>query len=67
MATVQVVSQMVQRGEAERLFQTMAVDFVIPLLQSRRVNLLLFQCAFVGYGIAKAMSDTSTMTVTFAS
>ncbi|KAG3212116.1 hypothetical protein PC129_g16921 [Phytophthora cactorum] len=41
------------------------MDFVIPLPKSRRGNtaLLLFQCAFAGYVIAKAMADTSALKV----
>ncbi|KAG3057060.1 hypothetical protein PI125_g25460 [Phytophthora idaei] len=41
------------------------MDFVIPLPKSRRGNtaLLLFQCAFTGYVIATAMTDTSALKV----
>ncbi|OWY92572.1 LOW QUALITY PROTEIN: hypothetical protein PHMEG_00038376 [Phytophthora megakarya] len=41
------------------------MDFVIPLLRSRRENtaLLLWQCSFTGFVIAKAMSDTDALTV----
>ncbi|OWY92291.1 LOW QUALITY PROTEIN: reverse transcriptase [Phytophthora megakarya] len=50
---------------AERPFQVVSMDFVIPLPKSRRGNtaLLLWQCSFTGFGIAKAMSDTDTLTV----
>ncbi|KAG3195690.1 hypothetical protein PC128_g8269 [Phytophthora cactorum] len=50
---------------AERPFQIVSMDFVIPLPKSRRGNtvLLLFQCAFTGYVIAKAMADTSALKV----
>ncbi|OWY94157.1 hypothetical protein PHMEG_00036193, partial [Phytophthora megakarya] len=49
---------------AERPFQVVSMDFVIPLPKSRRGNtaLLLWQCSFTGFGIAKAMS-TYTLTV----
>ncbi|GMF46115.1 unnamed protein product [Phytophthora fragariaefolia] len=42
-----------------------SMDFVIPLPKSRRGNtsLLLFQCAFTGFVMAKAMSDTSALCV----
>ncbi|ETI30462.1 hypothetical protein F443_22415 [Phytophthora nicotianae P1569] len=41
------------------------MDFVIPLPKTRRGNtaLLLFQCSFTGFVIAKAMSDTSALSV----
>ncbi|OWZ03338.1 reverse transcriptase [Phytophthora megakarya] len=41
------------------------MDFVIPLLRSRRGNtaLLLWQSSFTGFVIAKAMSDTDALTV----
>ncbi|OWY90680.1 reverse transcriptase, partial [Phytophthora megakarya] len=41
------------------------MDFVIPLPRSRRGNtaLLLWQCSFTGFVIAKAMSDTDALTV----
>ncbi|KAG3231248.1 hypothetical protein PI124_g23657 [Phytophthora idaei] len=41
------------------------MDFVTPLPKSRRGNtaLLLFQCAFTGYVIAKAMANTSALKV----
>ncbi|OWZ10098.1 reverse transcriptase [Phytophthora megakarya] len=50
---------------AERPFQVVSMDFVIPLPKSRRGNtaLLLWQCAFTGFVIAKAMSDTDALTV----
>ncbi|KAG3044413.1 hypothetical protein PC121_g21919 [Phytophthora cactorum] len=50
---------------AERLFQIVSMDFVIPLPKTRRGNtaLLLFQCSFTGFVIAKAMSDTSALSV----
>ncbi|KAG3072429.1 hypothetical protein PI125_g22523 [Phytophthora idaei] len=50
---------------AKRPFQIVSMDFVIPLPKSRRGNwaLLLFQCAFTGYVIAKAMADTSALKV----
>ncbi|OWY94043.1 reverse transcriptase, partial [Phytophthora megakarya] len=41
------------------------MDFVIQLPKSRRGNtaLLLWQCAFTGFVIAKAMSETDALTV----
>ncbi|OWZ02914.1 reverse transcriptase [Phytophthora megakarya] len=41
------------------------MDFVIPLPRSRRGNtaLLLWQCPFTVFVIAKAMSDTDALTV----
>ncbi|GMF49549.1 unnamed protein product [Phytophthora lilii] len=50
---------------AEQPFQIVSMDFVIPLPKSRRGNtaLLLFQCSFTGFVIAKAMSDTSAFMV----
>ncbi|GMF33630.1 unnamed protein product [Phytophthora fragariaefolia] len=53
---------------AERPLQIVSMDFVIPLPKSRRGNtaLLLFQCAFTGFVMAKAMSDTSALCVTQA-
>ncbi|KAG3062498.1 hypothetical protein PI125_g24514 [Phytophthora idaei] len=50
---------------AERSFQIVSMDFVIPLPKSRRGNtaLLLLQCAFTRYVIAKAMADTSALKV----
>ncbi|KAH7491752.1 Transposon Ty3-I Gag-Pol polyprotein [Phytophthora ramorum] len=50
---------------AERPFQIVSMDFVIPLPKSRRGNtaLLLFQCSFTGFVVAKAMSDTSALMV----
>ncbi|OWZ17603.1 reverse transcriptase [Phytophthora megakarya] len=50
---------------AERPFQVVPMDFVIPLPRSRRGNtaLLLWQCSFTGFVIAKAMSDTDTLTL----
>ncbi|GMF17172.1 unnamed protein product [Phytophthora fragariaefolia] len=50
---------------AERTHQTVPMDSVIPLPKSRRDNnaLLLFQCAFTGFVMAKAMSDTSVLCV----
>ncbi|OWY93458.1 reverse transcriptase [Phytophthora megakarya] len=49
---------------AERPFQVVSMDFVIPL-PSRRGNtaLLLFQCAFTGYVMGKAMADTTALRV----
>ncbi|GMF35769.1 unnamed protein product [Phytophthora fragariaefolia] len=49
----------------ERSLQIVSMDFVIPLPKSRRGNtaLLLFQCAFTGFVMAKAMSDTSALCV----
>ncbi|GMF42916.1 unnamed protein product [Phytophthora fragariaefolia] len=53
---------------AERPLQIVSMDIVIPLPKSRRGNtaLLLFQGAFTGYVMAKAMSDTSALCVTQA-
>ncbi|OWY91874.1 reverse transcriptase [Phytophthora megakarya] len=50
---------------AERPFQVVSMDFVIPLPRSRRGNtvLLLWQCSFTGFVIAKAMSDTDALIV----
>ncbi|KAG3062656.1 hypothetical protein PI125_g24496 [Phytophthora idaei] len=50
---------------AERPVQIVSMDFVIPLPKTRRGNtaLLLFQCSFTGFVIAKAMSDTSALSV----
>ncbi|GMF47882.1 unnamed protein product [Phytophthora fragariaefolia] len=50
---------------AERPLQIVSMDFVIPLPKSRRGNtaLLLFQCAFTGFVMTKAMSDTSALCV----
>ncbi|GMF24493.1 unnamed protein product [Phytophthora fragariaefolia] len=50
---------------AERSLQIVSMDFVIPLPKSRRGNtaLLLFQCAFTGFVMTKAMSDTSALCV----
>ncbi|GMG18127.1 unnamed protein product [Phytophthora fragariaefolia] len=50
---------------AERPLQIVSMDFVIPLPKSRWGNtaLLLFQCAFTGFVMAKAMSDTSALCV----
>ncbi|GMF18416.1 unnamed protein product [Phytophthora fragariaefolia] len=50
---------------AERTPQIVSKDFVIPLPKSRRGNtaLLLFQCAFTGFVMAKAMSNTSALCV----
>ncbi|OWZ03837.1 hypothetical protein PHMEG_00024366, partial [Phytophthora megakarya] len=50
---------------AERPFQIVSMDFVIPLPKSRRGNtaLLLFQCAFTGFVIAKPMSNTTAFNV----
>ncbi|GMF31071.1 unnamed protein product [Phytophthora lilii] len=50
---------------AERPFQIVSMDFVIPLPKSQLGNtaLLLFQCSFTGFVIAKAMSDTSAFMV----
>ncbi|POM76328.1 Hypothetical protein PHPALM_6441 [Phytophthora palmivora] len=50
---------------AERPFQLVSIDFVIPLPKSRRGNtaLLLFQCAFTGFVMGKAMADTTALCV----
>ncbi|GMG17783.1 unnamed protein product [Phytophthora fragariaefolia] len=50
---------------AELPFQLMSMDFVIPLPTTRRGNsaLLLFQCSFTGFVIAKAMSNTDALRV----
>ncbi|KAE9183630.1 hypothetical protein PF005_g22012 [Phytophthora fragariae] len=50
---------------AERPFQMVSMDFVIPLPKTRRGNtaLLLFQCAFTGFVMGKAMADTSALRV----
>ncbi|ETO83368.1 hypothetical protein F444_02579 [Phytophthora nicotianae P1976] len=50
---------------AERPFQIVSMDFVLPLPKARRGNtsLLLFQCSFTGFVVAKAMSDTSALSV----
>ncbi|OWZ06938.1 LOW QUALITY PROTEIN: reverse transcriptase, partial [Phytophthora megakarya] len=50
---------------AERPFQVVSMDFVIPLPRSRRGNtaLLLWHCSFTWFIIAKAMSDTDALTV----
>ncbi|KAE9168194.1 hypothetical protein PF004_g28583 [Phytophthora fragariae] len=50
---------------AERPFQMVSMDFVIPLPKSRRGNtaLLLFQCSFTGFVMGKAMSDTTALVV----
>ncbi|OWZ09084.1 hypothetical protein PHMEG_00018269 [Phytophthora megakarya] len=50
---------------AERPFQVVSMDFVIALPKSRRGNtaLLLFQCAFTGYVMGKAMTDTTALRV----
>ncbi|KAG3069721.1 hypothetical protein PI124_g22309 [Phytophthora idaei] len=50
---------------AERLFQIVSMDFVISLPKARRGNtaLVLFQCSFTGFVIAKAMSDASALSV----
>ncbi|KAG2797605.1 hypothetical protein PC113_g21669 [Phytophthora cactorum] len=50
---------------AERPFQIVSMDVVIPLPKARRGNtaLLLFQCSLTGFVIAKAMSDTSALSV----
>ncbi|OWZ15134.1 hypothetical protein PHMEG_00011276, partial [Phytophthora megakarya] len=50
---------------AERPFQVVSMDFVIPLPKSRRGNtaLLLFQCAFTGYVMGKTMADTTALRV----
>ncbi|GMF22525.1 unnamed protein product [Phytophthora fragariaefolia] len=51
---------------AELPFQLVSMDFVIPLPTTRRGNaaLLLFQCSFTGFVIAKAMSNTDALRVT---
>ncbi|KAE9265160.1 hypothetical protein PR003_g32544, partial [Phytophthora rubi] len=50
---------------AERPFQMVSMDFVIPLPKSRRGStaLLLFQCSFTGFVMGKAMSDTTALVV----
>ncbi|OWZ23632.1 hypothetical protein PHMEG_0001484 [Phytophthora megakarya] len=50
---------------AERPFQIVSMDFVIPQPKSRRGNtaLLLFQCAFTGFVFAKPISDTTEFKV----
>ncbi|OWZ00787.1 LOW QUALITY PROTEIN: hypothetical protein PHMEG_00027949 [Phytophthora megakarya] len=50
---------------AERPFQVVSMDLVIPLPKSRRGNtaLLLFQCAFTGYVMGKATADTTALRV----
>ncbi|OWZ01032.1 reverse transcriptase [Phytophthora megakarya] len=50
---------------AERPFQVVSMDFVIRLLKSRWGNtaLLLFQCAFKGIVMGKAMADTTALRV----
>ncbi|GMF24849.1 unnamed protein product [Phytophthora fragariaefolia] len=50
---------------AERPFQLLSMDFVTPLPKTRRGNtsLLLFQCSFTGYVIAKAMSSTKAQDI----
>ncbi|OWY96766.1 reverse transcriptase, partial [Phytophthora megakarya] len=50
---------------ATRPFQVISMDFVIPLPQSTRGNtaLLLFQCAFSGFIICKAMASTEAQDV----
>ncbi|OWZ01024.1 hypothetical protein PHMEG_00027667 [Phytophthora megakarya] len=50
---------------AERPFQVVSMDFVIPLPKARWSNttLLLFQCAFTGYVMGKVMADTTALRV----
>ncbi|OWZ05340.1 reverse transcriptase [Phytophthora megakarya] len=50
---------------AERPFQIVSMDFVILLPKSQRGNtaLLLFQCAFTGFVMGKAMADTTALRV----
>ncbi|GMF51326.1 unnamed protein product [Phytophthora fragariaefolia] len=50
---------------AELPFQLVSMDFVIPLPTTRRGNpaLLLFQCSFAGFVMAKAMSNTDALRV----
>ncbi|GMF32104.1 unnamed protein product [Phytophthora fragariaefolia] len=50
---------------AEWTHQIVSMDFVISLQKSRRGNtaLLLSQCAFIGFVMAKAMSDTPALCV----
>ncbi|GMF15360.1 unnamed protein product [Phytophthora fragariaefolia] len=49
---------------AERPLHIVCMDFVIPLPMSRsNTALLLFQCAFAGFVMANAMSDTSVLCV----
>ncbi|OWZ12997.1 hypothetical protein PHMEG_00013759 [Phytophthora megakarya] len=49
----------------ERPFQVVSMDFVIPLSKSRRGDtaLLLFQCAFTGFIMGKAMANTTVLRV----
>ncbi|OWZ04511.1 reverse transcriptase [Phytophthora megakarya] len=50
---------------AERPFQVVSMDFVIHLPKARWSNtaLLLFQCAFTGYVMGKAMANTTALRV----
>ncbi|GMF44539.1 unnamed protein product [Phytophthora fragariaefolia] len=50
---------------AQRPFQLLSMDVVTPLPKPRRGNtsLLLLQCSFMGYVIAKAMSSTKAQDV----
>ncbi|OWZ14260.1 LOW QUALITY PROTEIN: hypothetical protein PHMEG_00012284 [Phytophthora megakarya] len=50
---------------AERPFQIVSMDFVIPLPKSLRGNkaLLLFQCAITGFVMGKAMANTTALQV----
>ncbi|OWY96376.1 reverse transcriptase [Phytophthora megakarya] len=51
--------------QAERPFQVVSMDFVIPLPKPRRGNtaVLLLQCAFTGYVMGKATADTTALRV----
>ncbi|OWY93729.1 reverse transcriptase [Phytophthora megakarya] len=53
---------------ATRPFQVVSMDFVIPLPRSARGNtaLLLFQCAFSGFIMCKAMASTEAQDVSEA-
>lgn len=50
---------------ANRPFQIVSMDFVVPLPRSHRKNtaLLLFQCAFSGYVMCKSMANTEALEV----
>ncbi|GMF66220.1 unnamed protein product [Phytophthora lilii] len=50
---------------ADRPFRIVSMDFVTPLPRTRRgnVSLLLFQCSFTSYVIAKAVSSTTAQDV----
>ncbi|OWZ20730.1 reverse transcriptase [Phytophthora megakarya] len=50
---------------ADRPFQIVSMDFVIPLPKSWQESaaVLFFQCIFIGFVIAKPMSDTTALRV----